>query len=234
MTTKQELKKQIAKLNRQETEMNKEIKATDEFKKIDKERKKLKAKSNKLYDETYKIRKNTTLIYLDNGDRTPQYNDSESWGGYGRNIREETLKAIKKGLGITNLSFLGAKEIENVVVKLIDTKLKNNKEYQDKKIEHGEINDRLDILSIEKDKLFGKTDKVWNERSELYQKLSRIEKREQRRKDLKNPDTKKKAKRWKGEDEARKKLKLIDEKSLDKIHTEVIKHRIVNDLEEEK
>lgn len=230
---KKELKKQITKLDRKERERTDKIRGTDEYKKLEKEEKRLEGRENKLYGEIQKIKADTNRIYLID-DGTPKYTNREGyWSGSERNIRKETLNGIKRALGITNLSSLKGSEIEGIVEKLIDTKLNNNKEYQEKVKEYDLVEETIEDIDEKKTKLIEVIDTTfWKRRQELHNKLGEIERRERIKRDLKNPKKREKAKRWKKEEEAREKLKNVPDK-LEEIHNEVIKERIVTNLEEE-
>ncbi len=232
MKTRQELQKQLKTLQKKEKERVEKICSSEEFQKLYKKGGNLQEESNKFYDIIGKIQTDNSLIYLDD-DKSPTYTNYDSnWGGSERNIREETLKGIKRALGITNLSSLKASEIEEVVQKLINNKLNNNKEYQEKIDERIRIDEEIEDIDEKKDKLSERRDGFWEEESKLYKRINRIEREEQRKKDMKNKEKRKKAIKCQKRDEAREKLKNINNK-LDKIHTEIIKERIVNNLEEE-
>ncbi len=195
-------------------------------------KKKLQDESSQFYEEIGKFKEGNTLIYLNN-DSYPKYTNYDSyWGGSERNIREETLKGIKRVLGITNLSSLKASEIEEVVKKLIDKRLNNNKEYHGKINKRDIIEEEIEDIEEKIDELKGEKKDFWEKESELYNKINRTEREEEIKRDLKNPQKRNRAKRLSKREEARIKLKNFNSK-LEDIHIEIIKERIVNNLEEE-
>lgn len=229
---KQKLKEQEQEIKRKIRELDKKIKtienrgkSTEEYKKLDNEEKK-RYKERKILDSKIsEIKRDIRLKYLDENTSHIIYKETEYPS---RNIRPETINAIKRVLGIKNISLLNNGEIIGVVEKLIDNQLDKNKEYQNAKRKDEENEDRLDKIEVEKNKLRDNTDKEWNERQALYTKLDKIDKIKR----YDNEKDKKKMERWKKEDETRKRFKKFGE-NLDKIDIAITKEKIVNDLEEE-
>lgn len=225
MSKKQELQKELLKLEKEHKKKEKSMKENPEYIEIEKEEKRSSIKENKLWKKQDKIKKEIILIYLYEGEY-PIYRQSY-WSN--RNIREEVLSSIKRTYGITNLSHLRAKDIEEITQKLIDLEIKKNEEYRKSCEEHEKTEEEQEEISKKENKFKEELDDLRHKKWGIANKLSKIEEVEREAKE-KNPEELKKIKKWKKEKEAQKKIKDIN---LEELRLEIIKDKIVNNLEDE-
>ncbi len=223
----QEIERKIKEFDKQGEKIEKEIKNSEEYKKLYNEEKKLKKEQDILGDKISEIKQDIRLKYLDEDTSYPIYKGTEN---NRRNILPETINAIKRVLGIKNISLLNNGEIVEAVKKLIDNSLRQNKELTNLEEKYDEIDDKINKIDDEKDDLldYDKDGKIWDERQALYTELDNI-------KEMRNGDGekgKKKFEIYNKKVEARNKLKKFGE-NLDKIDTAITKEMIINNLEEE-
>lgn len=226
---KQQLEKELKKIEQERNLKEKEMENSQEYKNLDKQYKELKKELDKLKEQTHDIEKEIKLVYLDK-DSYPIYHSNYEYNR-GRNIRTETITGIKRTLGIKNLSLLKGKEIEDIVKKLINNDLNKNKKYKEKKNRIYVVEDKIDEIRIGKDKLNDFQDKYWDKENKIYQEIREIEKEEELSKNPKDDKQREKQKRWIKENEARKKLSLVHH-NLDKIHSAIIKERIMENIQD--
>ena len=207
-------------------EKEKTIKENPEYISVKRKISILSKEGDKLYEREENIEKNLKLIYLYEG-KYPIYKTSYN---YDRNIREEVLSSIKRAFGITNLSHLKAKEIENITQKLIDKELKDSEDLKEIMEKRNKNRNDYDMVCERKEKFEEKLSDLRNKKWEIQRQIREIEEREDRKKDMKNPELAKKHSKWKKEEEAQKKIKNID---LEKLRLEITKDKILNNLKDE-
>lgn len=226
MSRKQKLQRELSKLDREYKEKEKSIKENLEYISIKRKESRLNSEDNKLYEKKEDIVKNLKLIYLDGG-IYPKYKNDE-WNT--RNIREEVLSSIKRAYGITNLSHLKASDIEDITQKLIDKELRDSEDLKEIQEKREKVNKEQEIVRKNKEKFENKLSDLRNEKWALQRKIREIDEIKKKRENMKNPKLVKKYLKWKKEEEAQRKIKNID---LEKLRLEVIKDKIINNLEDE-
>ncbi len=226
MNKKQKLQGELAILVEGHKDKEKAIKKNPEYISVKRKMSRLSKEGDKLYEREENIEENLKLIYLDEG-KYPKYKTSYNDN---RNIREEVLSSIKRAFGITNLSHLKARDIEDITQKLIDKELKDSEDLKEIREKRNKNSKDYDTAREKKEKFEDKPSDLRNKKWVIQRKISEIDERKKKREDMKNPELAKKHSKWKKEEEAQKKIKNIN---LEKLRLEITKDKILNNLKDE-
>ena len=233
MGKKEELKKRIKELDGKYKKKYREVETSPEYVALEKEVNAIRKEKDELSKEETEINSSITGKFLESG-AFPSYSYSSGYyASSDKNIKQEVLNSIKRGLGIKNLSLLKGSDIERITKELINRETNKNRRLKEINKKWNVKNKRIEEIWKRQENLMKEARDIYREGHELERELKKIEEKEDKINELQNPKKSAYLKRWDLKEKAEKEIKDNFDEVVERVRIGVIKESILNNLKEE-